>query len=239
MSLMRTKKEEIARGIKFGGIQAKDELVVRAGNKVLPINESTTPRFPNPSPDVKKEKGNRTKTVSRMIELLRWAAAAKSEKGGKYIARKVRIYASNTVLFNCWYPGQLMCASIDFRGPTDVHLYDFRGPSITLYAPQPISLGSKVSQFRNRTTLKSIQDVDQMTNESPKISFRWELESCSTFSSALSISSTNRNDQNVNVEIHSNPDGNSSLVTLRSGSWITTDSDCKSLGLSNYIFPHN
>ncbi|KAI3667953.1 hypothetical protein L6452_43024 [Arctium lappa] len=169
---MKTKKEEVARGPKFGGAQKKDDLVVWVGNKVLPVNESITPRIP--SPDVKKEKGDRTKTVSRMIELLRWAAAAKSEKGGKYIARKV-------------------------------------------------------SQFRNRTTLKSIHDVDQTTNESPKISFRWELESCSTFSSALSISSTNRNDQNVNIEIHSNPDGNSSLVTLRSGNWITTDSDCKSL----------
>lgn len=68
-----------------------------------------------------------------------------------------------------------------------------------------------------------------MTNDSPKISFRWEVESCATFSSALSVSSTNKNDENVNIEFHSNPDGISSFVTLRSGNWITSDSDCKSL----------
>lgn len=86
----------------------------------------------------------------------------------------------------------------------------------------------QVSQFRSKRMLRTIQD-DQTTNDSPKISFRWEVESCSTFSSALSVSSTNKNDQHVNFEIHPNPNGNSSIVTLRSGSWITTDSDCKSL----------
>ncbi|KAI3526523.1 hypothetical protein L1887_05780 [Cichorium endivia] len=176
MNLMKMKKEDIARGrLKLVGSQKKDVL----GNKVLPVNESTTTlsssKNPNLCLDLKKEKGDRSKTMYRMkLELLRWAAAAKSDKGGKYIARKV-------------------------------------------------------SQFRNKTTLKTIQNDDQMTDDSPKISFRWEVESCSTFSSALSVSSTNRNDEKINIEIHSNPDDNSSSVTLRSarsGSWITTDLDC-------------
>ncbi|KAJ0792540.1 hypothetical protein HanOQP8_Chr01g0019141 [Helianthus annuus] len=173
---MKMKKEDITRGLKFGGAPKKDDVTACVGNKVLPVNESTTTssssKNPNSILDMMNKKGDKTKTMSRMKELLRWAATAKSEKGGKYIARKV-------------------------------------------------------SQFRNKVTLKTIQDDDKMTNDSPKISFRWEVESCSTFSSALSVSSTNKNDQHVNFEIHSNPDGNSSIVTLRSGSWITTDSDCK------------
>ncbi|CAH1417869.1 unnamed protein product [Lactuca virosa] len=181
MNFMKMKKEDIARGLKFGGSQKKDDVVVvRVGNKVLPVNyESTTTlsssKNPNLSLDLKKEKGEKIKTISKMkLELLRWAAAAKSDKGGKYIARKI--------IF-------------------------------------------QVSQFRNKTTVKTLQNDDQMTDDSPKISFRWEVESCSTFSSALS---SNRNDEKVNIEIHSDPDGKSSSVSLRSagsGSWITTDSD--------------
>ncbi|XP_023753208.1 uncharacterized protein LOC111901572 isoform X2 [Lactuca sativa] len=177
MNFMKMKKEDIARGLKFGGSQKKDDVVVvRVGSKVLPVNyESTTTlsssKNANLSLDLKKEKGEKIKTISKMkLELLRWAAAAKSDKGGKYIARKV-------------------------------------------------------SQFRNKTTVKTLQNDDQMTDDSPKISFRWEVESCSTFSSALS---SNRNDEKVNIETHSDPDGKSSSVSLRStgsGSWITTDSD--------------
>nr|GEZ68543.1 hypothetical protein [Tanacetum cinerariifolium] len=164
------KKEDIVQRLKFGGTPRKlaNDVVVHVGNKVLPINESTTTL--SSSKNQNPEKGDRTKTITRMRELLKWDAAAKSKKGGKYIARKVK-------------------------------------------------------QFRNRTTLKTIRDIDQMTNESPKISFRWEVESCSTFSSALSVSSTNKTDQNVNIEIHPNPDGNSNTVRIRSGSWVTTDSD--------------
>jgi len=36
-----------------------------------------------------KVKGDKAKAISRMKELLRWAASAKSEKAGKYIGRKV------------------------------------------------------------------------------------------------------------------------------------------------------
>lgn len=95
------KKEDIARGLKFGGSQKKDDVVVvRVGSKVLPVNyESTTTlsssKNANLSLDLKKEKGEKIKTISKMkLELLRWAAAAKSDKGGKYIARKVRIHAT-------------------------------------------------------------------------------------------------------------------------------------------------
>ncbi|KAK1428465.1 hypothetical protein QVD17_17300 [Tagetes erecta] len=172
---MKMTKEDITRVLTFASSPKKDDVTSRVGNKVLPVNESNTTSSSSKNPNMnssivmKKENGDRTKTTSRMKELLRWAANVKSEKGGKYIARKV-------------------------------------------------------SQFRSKRTLKMIED-DQTTNDSPKISFRWEVESCSTFSSALSVSSTTRNDQHVNFEIHPNPDGNSRIVTLRSGSWITTDSD--------------
>lgn len=88
-------KEDITRGLTFTSTPKKDDVTSRVGNKVLPVNESNTTSSSsnmNSSIVMKKENGDRTKTISRMKELLRWAAAVKSEKGGKYIARKVSIY---------------------------------------------------------------------------------------------------------------------------------------------------
>ncbi|KAJ4728520.1 Protein LAZY 1 like [Melia azedarach] len=131
--------------------QAHDSAAAaHAGNKVLPISDATT--LPTSSANassineqcssssrldkdnkklVKGDPNYKTRTMSRMKELLRWASAAKSEKGGKF-------------------------------------------------------LGRKVLHFRNRGTLKSVPDDDQLSIESPKISFRWDVESCSTTSSAYS-----------------------------------------------------
>ncbi|XP_075508556.1 uncharacterized protein LOC142545321 [Primulina tabacum] len=109
-----------------------------------------------------KTKGNKTKAVSRMKELLRWAAAAaKAEKGGKYIGRKV------------------------------LH-------------------------FRSKSASKAVAD-DKLSNGSPKISFRWEEESCSTISStyfAISVASVNSTP--FHVRDH---------CVARTGNWITTDSE--------------
>lgn len=88
------KKEDIARGL---GISLKvADSATHAGNKVLPISETTLSTSTNTSDQCgsseKKDrlKGDKTKTMSRMKELLRWAAAAaKPEKGGKFIGRKV------------------------------------------------------------------------------------------------------------------------------------------------------
>lgn len=82
-----------------------------AGNKVLPISDATT--LPTSSANassineqcssssrldkdnkklVKGDPNYKTRTMSRMKELLRWASAAKSEKGGKFLGRKVNKY---------------------------------------------------------------------------------------------------------------------------------------------------
>ncbi|XP_022848808.1 uncharacterized protein LOC111371132 [Olea europaea var. sylvestris] len=133
---MKMKKEDFARGL---GITHKTDSGSHVGNKVLPITDtakaSTTNNMNEYSNVKKKEKskGDKNKTVSKMKELLKWAAAAKSEKGGKYIGRKVL-------------------------------------------------------QFRNRAALKAEPDDDQLSKESPKISFRWDLESCSTTASSASAS---------------------------------------------------
>ncbi|KAE8699545.1 hypothetical protein F3Y22_tig00110577pilonHSYRG00179 [Hibiscus syriacus] len=128
--------------------------------------------------DEKKErlKGDKTKAMSRMKELLRWAAATKSDKlSGKFIGRKVL-------------------------------------------------------RFRNREALKGVvaANDDQFSYESPKISFRWDVESCTTTSSAFSgISTTSsRNDRSCNiVSMNSTPIHGLNRCSSRRGNWITTDSE--------------
>ena len=79
----------------------KPDSAAHAGNKVLPITEAslstsneTTDQFGN-SENKDQTKGEKKKPISKMKELLRWAAAAKSEKGGKFNGRKVYSLTSN------------------------------------------------------------------------------------------------------------------------------------------------
>ncbi|PON65320.1 hypothetical protein TorRG33x02_270860 [Trema orientale] len=184
VSSMKMKKEDIARGL---GISKVDQ-ASHAGNRVLPISETTLSTSTTSTNDTssghsseKKEKvnnkGDKSKTMSRMKELLRWAAAAKSEKGGKFMGRKVLL-------------------------------------------------------FRNKEALKAVPDDDQLSLESPKISFRWDVESCSTTSSAysaISVASSLKNDptlsmMQLSLSSTSNiQDPNHSFP--KKGNWITTDSE--------------
>ncbi|KAL6210907.1 hypothetical protein ACLB2K_016137 [Fragaria x ananassa] len=174
---MKMKKEDITRGLENSN--KVDQANV--GSKVLPVSDSTFSTSTNTNHDQcgaseKKEriKGDKTKTLSRMKELIRWAAAAKSaEKGGKYIGRKVL-------------------------------------------------------QFRNRGTLKPVPEDDELSNDSPKISFRWELESCSTTSSAysaISVASSLKNDQVMNIQSLDTKFQDSDHWKPKKGNWITSDSD--------------
>ncbi|CAI9107469.1 OLC1v1006822C1 [Oldenlandia corymbosa var. corymbosa] len=195
---MKMKKEDLARGL--GMISSH-----KAESKVLPITDqqnSTTPPPSSSSSPTSKEtdqqkqcstsstttntvekkekiKGDKAKTISKMKELLRWAAATKAEKGGRYLSRKVM-------------------------------------------------------QFRNRAALKSVPDDDQLSNDSPKISFRWEVESCSTISSSYSaissIASSSMNfDQrsmsHLQASVSSTPIHDADFSIVRPGNWITTDSE--------------
>ncbi|KNA11757.1 hypothetical protein SOVF_132160 [Spinacia oleracea] len=94
---MKMIKEDLIRGL--GKNSHKADLNAHVGNKVLPITDSTTTtsnaddqqecRLSDQKKDrSNKGESNKNKTLSRMKELLRWAAAAKSEKGGKF-GRKV------------------------------------------------------------------------------------------------------------------------------------------------------
>ncbi|KAG5252163.1 hypothetical protein IMY05_002G0201200 [Salix suchowensis] len=127
-----------------------------AVNKVLPVSDSTLS-----SSARKNEKRDKAKAISRMKELLRWAAAAKSDKAGKFIGRK------------------------------------------------------------SRATLKAVPDDEELSIDSPKISFRWNIESCSTTSSACSaISKASSKNMDLNIlSLNSTP------VHERKGNWITTDSE--------------
>ncbi|KAL6982411.1 hypothetical protein U1Q18_045671 [Sarracenia purpurea var. burkii] len=144
-----------------------------SGNKVLPIADAKEPSCGGAAPEIKKNR--RAKAISRMKELLRWAAAA--EKGRRF-------------------------------------------------------LGRKVLQFRNRVNLKAILDVDdQLGNESPKLSLKWDVESCSTTSSANSMASF-KNDLSMDLpSLNSTPllIHHPQNCTSTTGIWITTDSDCKPL----------
>ena len=97
---MKMKKEDvIAKALVIGNNKidqaGSGTTTTHGGNKVLPISETASTLSNAGANDKaaseKKErsKGEKGKTMSRMKELLRWAAAAKSEKGGKFIGRKV------------------------------------------------------------------------------------------------------------------------------------------------------
>lgn len=102
---MKMKKEDIVRGLGIGGgggggnnnQKGGDSSVnSHVGNKVLPISSDhhhQSSSNENEECGVEKKeriKGeNKMKTISKMKELLRWAAAAKSDKGAKYLTRKV------------------------------------------------------------------------------------------------------------------------------------------------------
>lgn len=162
-------KEDLIRGV--GKNNQKVDLNSHVGNKVLPISDSTNSSSTTTTSsnadkkqhcrqsDQKKDRsnkgdGNKNKTISRMKELLRWAAAAKSEKGGKF--------------------------------------------------------GKKVMHFRNKSaTVKSGGFDDEITNESPKISIAWEVQSCSTTCSAASAPPSIKYDE----------------CARKTGSWITTDDE--------------
>ncbi|WCJ38116.1 hypothetical protein M5689_019191 [Euphorbia peplus] len=141
------------------------------GNKVLPITEYSTTLTTSTSVSVEKIekliKGDqKIRAISRMKDLLRWAAAAKSHNTAKAML-----------------------------------------------------LGRKVMQFRNRAAIKAVKEneneEDSSISESPKISFRWEVESNYSVTSSMASSSYL---QRLSL-------CSSSPVHPRKANWITTDSD--------------
>ncbi|XP_073288590.1 uncharacterized protein [Primulina huaijiensis] len=181
---MKMKSEEIARGL--GVSHMADSPTTYVGSKILPITDITQSFAANCKDQCsngctnEKASGGRTKAISRMKELLkRAAAAAKAEKGGKYIGRKA------------------------------MHL-------------------------RNKPALKTMPDYDQLSNQSPKISFRWDMESCSTASSAyltfsevISLTCSMRINDQVFASAAASVNSTPLHARGRSGrgNWITTDSE--------------
>ncbi|XP_063950593.1 uncharacterized protein LOC108222622 [Daucus carota subsp. sativus] len=160
---MKIKRENIARGLGISFNKGVDSTGSHVRNtKVLPISDSaialsSAQYCTNYEKGAQKAKPDKTKAPSKVKEILRWVAAAKTEMRGK-------------------------CTSC------------------------------KVLHFRNKATLKAIPD-DELNNESPKISFRWDAEISSNVSSsvnsAVSVSSSIRIPDQIS----------------KPGSWITTDSE--------------
>uniref|UniRef100_A0A3Q7I376 Uncharacterized protein n=2 Tax=Solanum subgen. Lycopersicon TaxID=49274 RepID=A0A3Q7I376_SOLLC len=142
--------------------------------QILPITHDSTNDHKDGGEKKEKVKGDKAKmSISKMKELLRWAAAAKTDKGTRYITRKV---------FN----------------------------------------------FRNRATLKAVADDDQLSNDSPKISFRWDAESCSTTYSAMSMpnsSTTKNHEQSIQINFASVNSTPIHIDHCPKLNWITTDSE--------------
>lgn len=89
---------------------------------------------------------------------------------------------------------------------------------------------SQVLHFRNRAALKPVPDDDELSNESPKISFKWDVESCSTTSSAYSaISVASSSAVGMSSLYSTGFQDRGDHCTPRKGNWITTDSECKLL----------
>ncbi|XP_055811774.1 uncharacterized protein LOC129881674 isoform X2 [Solanum dulcamara] len=162
---MKMKKENLKLSHKA------DSTVVGNITQILPITHDSTNDHKDGAETIK---GDKTKmSISKMKELLRWAAAAKTDKGTKYITRKI---------FN----------------------------------------------FRNRATLKAVADDDQLSNDSPKISFRWDAESCSTTYSAMSIpnsSTTKNHEQSIQINFASVNSTPIHIDHCPKLNWITTDSE--------------
>ncbi|KAL5057827.1 hypothetical protein RYX36_029431, partial [Vicia faba] len=171
---MKTKKDETSREEAI--VNKTDSTTGHAGNKVLPITHETplssSSAERNDEGDINTTK---KKPISRMKELLRWGASAKTDKGGKFYGRKVLI------------------------------------------------------MLRRRGNMKAVEDDDEGLSDSPKISFRWDVESCSTTCSAYSAfsmdSSTRNGEKKVATSTISQPSSESGYTPSRKGSWITTDSE--------------
>ncbi|KAF8392054.1 hypothetical protein HHK36_022394 [Tetracentron sinense] len=169
----------------------KEDSGAHVGNKVIPVCDKTDEQCGSLEKK-EKVKGDKSKAISRMKELLKWAAAAKSsEKGGQYIRRKV------------------------------------------LY-------------FRNRGVIKAVEHDDQLSSDSPKISFKWDVGSCSTSSpaySSMSLASSSR-DVRIWTKLSSNSTADHNIAASdeetkrtmlesqdkdefisRTGNWITTDTE--------------
>lgn len=88
--IQKMKKEDVAKGMREIG-QKADSSSVHAGTKVLPITDATLVEQCSSKPQKKVVSNgeSKTKAKSRVKELLRWAVASKSEKGGKFITGKV------------------------------------------------------------------------------------------------------------------------------------------------------
>lgn len=102
--IQKMKKEDIVREIREIG-QKADSSSAHAGTRVLPITDASIVEQCSNKTDKKVMPNgeSKNKAKSRMKELLRWAMASKSEKGGRFITGKVMFLTSLTTC-PCWMP---------------------------------------------------------------------------------------------------------------------------------------
>ncbi|TMX05541.1 hypothetical protein EJD97_016648 [Solanum chilense] len=166
---MKMKKQSLTRGLSF---RRKSDSAIA---KVLPVSDAVGTKNSHTEQNFsadKKEKanGDKIKTVSKMKELIRWAAAVKSQKGGKHF-------------------------------------------------------GQKVLHLRDRPDLKTVadDDDDQLSYDSPKISFRWDVDQNHSPISVTKNHQSIKNSPLKSTVVHIDQ----CPAATRKGNWVTTDSECK------------
>ncbi|KAJ1427996.1 hypothetical protein SESBI_09390 [Sesbania bispinosa] len=87
---VKIKREELSGRV--GIITKKADSAAHVGKKVLPITDASfsTSTERNDQCVTTKTKRDKKKPISRMKELLRWSASAKTDKGGKFNEQKVQ-----------------------------------------------------------------------------------------------------------------------------------------------------
>lgn len=80
----------------------------------------------------------------------------------------------------------------------------------------------KVLQFRRQGNIEAIPDDDQLSSESPKISFTWDVETSSVHPVATWSENVETNISHSQIYI---PHKESGCIPCRKENWITTDSE--------------
>lgn len=160
----------------------------------------------------KVKNGERKKPVSKMKELLKWAATSKSHKEGNK-GWKVRLYIIKYIYINK-----------NHAWSTISWIYFWRWVHFWLKESKNESRG---------TTAELKAPSDYSSTRSSKTSSRWDIGSCSTSSSTFSSSSvSSRNLQDPPDNLQSKKED----YSKRTGHWISTDSHCKYMHDSSTCF---
>ncbi|KAL9239102.1 hypothetical protein vseg_013453 [Gypsophila vaccaria] len=192
---MKMKKEDIVRGFSMGQHKADLSSVHNVGNKILPIiTDLTTLSSSTSSTSTSTSSSSFSSALALSTSN---NADDQQNKCGRSDRNENKVVKGNSMMSN-------NKAKALFR------LKELMRWAAAVKADKGGKLGRKVLHFRNKSAIIKSGGIDeQSNNDSPKISFRWEVESCSTTCSVASAPPSLKYDK----------------CSSKRGSWITTDDD--------------